>query len=294
MNGILNVNKPQGLTSHDVVARVRRITHQKKAGHAGTLDPLATGVLPVVLGSATRLVEYLADEDKAYRATITLGATTDTYDREGAITPTPGALMPGREDLEHALADFRGEISQLPPMYSAIKVGGKKLYEMARAGTHVDLQPRQVTIRTLNLESYRPPQVQLSVECSKGTYIRSLAHDLGATLGTGAYLDTLVRTRHGPFSIETAVTLKELEEAFKEGTGERFLLPPESILRGWTFWEASPEVEIAIRQGKSLELPAPGQGERSMIAARTGAGDLLAVLYWQADKGLWHPEKVFA
>src|SRR5437867_5058026 len=134
MDGIFNINKPQGLTSHDVVAWVRRITGQKKAGHAGTLDPLATGVLPVALGKATRLVEYLSDADKAYRATIMLGAASDTYDREGVVTPVEDAVMPSRQEVEKALEAFRGEIEQLPPMHSAVKIGGKKLYELARKG----------------------------------------------------------------------------------------------------------------------------------------------------------------
>lgn len=294
MNGVLNINKPQGLTSHDVVARVRRITGQKKTGHAGTLDPLATGVLPLVLGSATRLVEYLSEEDKAYRARVVLGATTDTYDREGDIMPTPGAKMPSRAEIEAALEQFRGEISQLPPMYSAVKVGGKKLYEMARAGAQVELQPRRVTITRLDMEIYEPPAVGLFIECSKGTYIRSLAHDLGAVLGTGAYLDSLVRTRHGPFSLDSAVTLEKLHEAFSEGKGESLLLPSESILKGWEFYVASPDEETMIRQGKSLSLPPPAPGQRPVMAAKTRAGNLLAVLYWQADKSIWHPGKVFA
>jgi tRNA pseudouridine55 synthase len=251
-------------------------------------------VLPVVLGSATRLVEYLSEEDKAYRARVALGATTDTYDREGEITPTPSVTMPSRSKVEAALEQFRGEISQLPPMYSAVKMGGKKLYEMARAGAQVELQPRRVTITRLDLESYEPPAVNLFVECSKGTYIRSLAHDLGAALGTGAYLDSLIRTRHGPFTLESAVTLEQLQEAFAEGRGESLLLPPESILKGWEFYIATPEEETMIRQGKSLSLPPPAPGQRPMMAARTRAGYLLAVLYWQADKSIWHPAKVFA
>src|SRR5437868_1843434 len=150
MNGFLNINKPPYLTSHDVVARVRRLAGQKRVGHAGTLDPLATGVLPVALGKATRLVEYLADAGKAYRARLVLGATTDTYDGEGVITPTENAVMPSAGEVEEALGAFRGEIEQLPPMHSAVKVHGRKLYELARAGTVIERAPRHVTITRLD------------------------------------------------------------------------------------------------------------------------------------------------
>src|SRR5437867_4821299 len=163
MDGILDINKPPGLTSHDVVAKVRRITGQKKVGHAGTLDPLATGVLPVVLGKATRLVEYLADADKAYRATLVLGATTDTYDREGALTVTEGAVLPSLDEVEKALEAFRGEIEQLPPMHSAVKVAGKKLYELARKGAVIERTPRRVTISRLEIEAYEPHKLGLFV-----------------------------------------------------------------------------------------------------------------------------------
>ncbi len=293
ISGIFNIDKPPGMTSHDVVARVRRISGQRKAGHAGTLDPIATGVLPVVLGKATRLVEYLADADKAYRAVLMLGATSDTYDREGHITPTPGTLMPSRGQVEAALEQFRGDIEQLPPMHSAIKVGGKKLYELARAGVTVERQARRVTIKRLELEVFNPPELQIFVECSKGTYIRSLAHDLGSVVGTGAYLQDLTRTRHGPFSIEGAITLEGLQAAFEEGTWHEALYPPEYILRGWRTHTATPEEELAIRQGKTLPLSAPAEGERAMLAANTANGELLAVLYWDAERGVWQPKKVF-
>lgn len=294
MDGIFNIDKPLGLTSHDVVARVRRISGQRKVGHAGTLDPMATGVLPVVLGKATRLVEYLADADKAYRAVVALGATSDTYDREGLITPTPDVLMPSRERVEAVLDRFRGAIEQLPPMHSAIKVGGKKLYELARAGIEVERQPRRVTITRLDLEAYNPPALQLFVECSKGTYIRSLACDIGLALGTGAYLDALTRTRHGPFSIEGALTLDGLEAAFRENAWQESLYPPDYILRGWQTYTTTLEEELAVRQGKSLGLPLSLGGGSDLLAAYTSAGELLAVLYWDLESGVWRPRKVFA
>jgi tRNA pseudouridine55 synthase len=254
---------------------------------------MATGVLPVVVGKATRLVEYLSDADKAYRATLRLGATTDTYDREGEITPVEGAVMPTRAQVEAALGAFRGEIEQLPPMHSAIKVGGKKLYELARAGVAIERKPRRITIHRLDLEAYRPPVTVIYVECSKGTYIRSLAHDLGAALGTGAYLDALVRTRHGPFTLEGATTLEGLEEAFKEGTWQESLYPPEYILAAWEIYVATPEEAKTITQGKALHLPHPQPGAGDLLMAKTGAGELLAILSWDAGRGFWQPRKVF-
>jgi len=293
MDGIFNIDKPPGWTSHDVVARVRRLAGQKRVGHAGTLDPIATGVLPVVLGTATRLVEYLADADKAYRATLVLGVTSDTYDREGALTPSASTLMPSRDDVETALQQFRGEIEQLPPMHSAIKVGGKKLYELARRGIEVERQPRRVIISSLELIEYKPPTLQIFVECSKGTYIRSLAHDLGVALGTGAYLEELVRTRHGPFNLEGAITLGNLEVAFLEGNWEASLYPPDYIISDWKAQVASVEQERDVAQGKPVTFPPPQPGDRTVVALRAQNGELLAILYWDNDMGTWRPKKVF-
>ncbi|HKP54832.1 MAG TPA: tRNA pseudouridine(55) synthase TruB [Chloroflexia bacterium] len=306
MDGIFNINKPHGLTSHDVVARVRRILRQwqtrettdiqnpkSKVGHAGTLDPMATGVLPVVVGKATRLVEYLADADKAYRAGLFLGATSDTYDREGVITLTPEVIAPPCQAVEEALEAFRGEIDQLPPMHSAIKVGGKKLYELARKGVEIERQPRHVTITRLELEVYKPPVLQMFVECSKGTYIRSLAHDLGAALGTGAYLTALQRTRHGPFTIEGATTLEGLAAAFEEGTWQESLYPPDYILMGWRKHIVTPAEELDLLQGRPLRLPHIAMGEHPVMAAITQSGELLAILYWDGELRLWRPRKVF-
>jgi len=308
MDGIFNINKPPGMTSHDVVARVKRLAASFgdkrvpepgtsrasgiKVGHAGTLDPMATGVLPVVLGKATRLVEYLADEDKAYRATLMLGASSSTYDREGTIVPAQDVVMPSRGEVESALQGFRGEIEQLPPMHSAIKVGGKRLYELARRGIEVERRARRVTITRLDLEAYNPPLLEIFVECSKGTYIRSLANDLGADLGTGAYLDALVRTRHGPFTLEGAISLEELQHAFSEGNWQDSMYSPEYILAGWPTHITTAEQEHDIIQGKPLRLPAPAPDEVDMLAAMRPNGELLAVMCWDGAKGFWQPKKV--
>jgi tRNA pseudouridine55 synthase len=305
-SGIFNIDKASGFTSHDVVARIRRLlrtylapstqdsrfkTQGYKVGHAGTLDPMATGVLPIVVGKATRLVEYLADADKAYRASLLLGATSDTYDGEGTITPTPDAPTPSHAQVESALEAFRGPITQLPPMHSAIKVGGQKLYDLARRGVEIEREPRRVTVHRLDLEVYKPPTLQIYVECTKGTYIRSLAHDIGKDLGTGAYLTALVRTRHGPFTLDGATTLDGLEAALKEGTWRESLYPPESILSGWPTLTATLEQELEIKQGKTLSLPTTTAHDK--MAAYTQDGTLLAILYWDADRSLWQPRKVF-
>ncbi|HST03473.1 MAG TPA: tRNA pseudouridine(55) synthase TruB [Chloroflexia bacterium] len=300
MDGIFVIDKPQGMTSHDVVARVRRIIRnpesatRDRVGHAGTLDPMATGVLPVVVGAATRLVEYLAEADKAYRAVVILGATSDTYDAEGTITPTPDAVMPDLSTIEKALSEFRGTIEQVPPMHSALKVGGKKLYDLARQGIEVERKARRVTISKLDIEAYTPPTLQLFVECSKGTYIRSLAYDLGVALGTGAYLGGLVRTRVGAFTLDDAITLEGMESAFGAGTWHESLRPPESILAGWPVYNVDEAGEQDVLHGKALPLPA-GKADNNRLAALRGTnGSLLAIAEWDEASEMWHPKKVFA
>ena len=210
MFGFLNIIKPKGITSHDVVSRLRKITQIKQIGHTGTLDPFATGVLPVCIGKATRLIEYLQD-DKEYLAEVQFGKNTDTYDIDGQVTKVFDTKITEQEILE-ILPNFRGEISQLPPIYSAIKVNGKKLYDYARKGETVEIQPRKVNITKLELLSFDKEKqlAQIIVGCSKGTYIRSLAYDIGAKLNCGAYLSALKRTKAGDFIIENAISLDDL------------------------------------------------------------------------------------
>lgn len=212
MFGFLNIDKPKGMTSHDVVSRLRKITKIKQIGHTGTLDPFATGVLPVCIGKATRLIEYLQD-DKEYIAEVQFGKNTDTYDLDGQVTDVFDVKI-SEEDLVNVLPKFRGEISQLPPIYSAIKVNGKKLYDYARKGEEVEIQPRKVTITKLELLSFDKENqlAQIVVGCSKGTYIRSLAYDIGKELNCGAYLSALKRTKAGKFVIENSISLENLKE----------------------------------------------------------------------------------
>lgn len=210
--GFLNIYKPKGLTSHDVVARLRKITKVRQIGHTGTLDPFATGVLPICIGKATRLIEYL-DDDKEYLATVQFGKNTATYDLEGEITATFDKKVT-EEDVKNALKDFEGEISQIPPIYSAIKVNGKKLYDYARQGQDIEIKPRKVTISKIELKEFdkTSQSAKITVACSKGTYIRSIAYDLGAKLGCGGYLTALERTKAGKFQENTAIKLEDLTE----------------------------------------------------------------------------------
>ena len=211
MFGFLNVYKPQGKTSHDVVAVLRRVTKIKQIGHTGTLDPFAEGVLPVCIGKATRLIEYLAD-DKAYVGTIQLGKSTTTYDVEGEVVNSSDRKV-SLEEIEAILPKFRGEIEQIPPIYSAIKVNGKKLYEYARKGEEVEIKPREVNIYKLEIVNFNQEKqtVDLHIECSKGTYIRSIAHDIGEALGCYGHLIKLVRIKAGKFEINKSIKLDELQ-----------------------------------------------------------------------------------
>ena len=210
MFGFLNVYKPKGKTSHDVVAILRRVTKIKQIGHTGTLDPFAEGVLPICIGKATRLIEYLNDE-KAYIGTIQFGSSTTTYDTEGEVVKTSDKIVT-QEDLEENLKFFRGEIEQLPPIYSAIKVNGKKLYEYARSGQEVKIEPRKVTIFELELVNFNQAaqQAEIKIVCSKGTYIRSIANDLGEKLGALGHLIKLVRIKAGDFYVDNSIKLEDL------------------------------------------------------------------------------------
>ena len=227
MFGFLNVFKPKGMTSHDVVSKLRRVTKIKQIGHTGTLDPFAQGVLPISIGKSTRLIEYLND-DKEYLAVVNFGKTTDTYDIEGEITSSSDKKIT-ESDIIFALKNFEGEISQIPPIYSAIKKKKKKLYEYARQGKDVEIQPRKVVIKKIELQSFdeKSQSAKILVACSKGTYIRSIAHDLGQILGTGAFLSELLRTKAGSFAVENSVKLDDLNSV---ELIENFLINPLDVI----------------------------------------------------------------
>src|SRR2546430_6278989 len=225
------INKTTGMTSHDVVAKVRKLLHQKRVGHAGTLDPAASGVLPICVGQATRVAEYLSESGKAYQAEITFGIVTDTYDSEGAIIRTTDTTGLTQNQIEAELAHFLGPQMQMPPPYSAIKIQGQPAYKRSRAGEAIELDPRPIEIFQLQLLTWLPPRLTLAIECSKGTYIRSLAYDLGERLGCGGYLTSLIRTRSGPFSLTDSITLEQLAEAVIQGTVESYLFSADRALQ---------------------------------------------------------------
>lgn len=287
MHGFLNIDKPAGLTSHDVVARVRRAARQKRVGHAGTLDPAATGVLVVALGAATRLIEYVQDAtSKRYLATVRLGATTTTDDAEGELIASAPVPRLGAADLERALGHFRGEIMQVPPMYSALHHQGQRLHELARAGIVVERQARPVTIERLDLLDWASPLLTIDVMCSKGTYIRSLARDLGEVIGCGAFLEALRRTSVGAFTIESATPLARIED--QSVNIMSILLPPERAVWDWPAVALDEEQARRARNGQPLVLEDIG-GERARGHAPDGT--LLALLRRAGDA--WQPEKVF-
>lgn len=214
MNGILNILKPTGMTSHDVVSKIRKITNIKKVGHTGTLDPNAAGVLPICIGQATKISELILNKEKSYRAELTLGIETDTYDSFGKITNTKPVLGLDENKIYNVFEEFNGEITQVPPIYSAIKVEGKKLYELAREGkTDIDIKSRKIFIKELKIISINKNKILFDVTCSKGTYVRSLCKDIGDRLGFGGHMSFLLRTSSGNFKLENSITLEELEEA---------------------------------------------------------------------------------
>lgn len=228
MNGILNVYKEKGYTSHDVVAKLRGICRQKKIGHTGTLDPDAQGVLPVCLGSATKVCGLLTDQDKTYEAVLLLGRETDTQDTSGTILREAQAIHT-QAQVRQAISSFTGSIWQVPPMYSALKVNGKKLCDLAREGIEVERKPRQIQIYQIDILEICLPRIRLRVHCSKGTYIRTLCHDIGQTLGCGGCMEELLRTSVGVFKLQDTVRLAQIQELAKEGRLEQILLPPDQL-----------------------------------------------------------------
>jgi len=295
MDGILNINKPAGKTSYGVIAMVRRLTGERHAGHAGTLDPEATGVLPVCLGKGTRVVEFMMEAHKVYRADIELGVSTDTYDGEGKVTARGDATLITGEMLETALEGFRGDIRQVPPMYSALKHQGQPLYELARAGTIIERESRPVTIYGLSLLDWQSPLVTLEIECSKGTYIRSLAHDLGEKLGCGAYMKTLVRTGYGVFNIGNAVTLEQLAEAAGKGDMANYLQPIDSVLSHLPSLTVDAAGEEAIKTGSppAIETNNIPEASQKYCRAYSADGRFLAILHFNTEENIWRPKKVF-
>lgn len=254
INGIINIYKERGYTSHDVVAKLRGITKQKKIGHTGTLDPDAEGVLPVCLGRATKVCDLLTDKDKTYETTLLLGVTTDTQDIGGTVIEKRNTQSITQEQARHCILSYIGAYEQLPPMYSALKVNGKKLYELAREGKEVARRTRTVTIYDIRILEMRLPRVRMEVHCSKGTYIRTLCHDIGEKLGCGGCMETLVRTKVSRFTLEESVRLPQVEEYQKEGRLSELVLPVDALFSDMKAAAVRPERVFYAYNGNRLPL----------------------------------------
>ncbi len=289
MNGALIIDKPAGLTSHDAVAAARRLLRERSIGHLGTLDPAATGVLPLLVGRLTRLARFFQLRDKEYEGVVRFGWATTTYDAEGAAVGEPRPA-PARAAIEAVLPEFQGVIRQIPPAYSAKKIDGKRAYQLARAGTIVEPAPVEVEITALELLDYSAPDLHLRVRCSTGTYMRSLAHDLGRRLGMGAHLSRLRRTRVGEFTLADAVTLAQLELDARQGLAAARLLPARQLLPEMPAIVAPPEAAARLLQGRAANLPEFSPARRIRIF--TAGGDLLAIGARVAGS-LFQPELVF-
>jgi tRNA pseudouridine55 synthase len=290
ISGVLVVDKPVGLTSHDVVQIIRKGTNIRRAGHTGTLDPRASGVLVVLLGPAVRLSEYVSASDKRYQAVVRLGQSTDTYDSEGRITGGSSPVNITEDQFENELKSFIGEIEQVPPPYSAIKVKGKKAYDMARDGEEFDLAPRTIHVYNLDLLEWAPPEAVVDVYCSSGTYVRSLAHDLGEKLGCGAHLVGLRRTKSGRFTLRDAVPLRKLRESFDAGNWYQYLIPAAEALSDWPALELTNDQVEAVRHG--IRIPSPAM-QSTWARGINEQGELVALMEFNSETSEWQPKKVF-
>jgi tRNA pseudouridine55 synthase len=291
ISGVLVIDKPTGMTSHDVVQIVRAGTHIRRAGHAGTLDPRASGVLVVLLGPAVRLSEYVSASEKRYQAIVQFGITTDSYDLESPVNRRRPVDI-SEEELSETLKNFIGTFEQKPPVYSAVKVGGRKAYDMARNGEDVQLEPREVTVHDIELLEWDAPEAILDVQCSSGTYVRSLANDLGEQLGCGATLTGLRRTKSGQFGLRNAIPLSKLQDAFISGGWYQYLIPASEALGDWYRVDLAEADVDNIRHGH--RIPAKQVMEAGKWARGVdGESELIALLEYVAETQEWQPKKVF-
>jgi len=296
--GYLNINKAQGWTSTDVVRKLKGITRSKKIGHGGTLDPIATGVLPICIGSATRFAETVLLGTKSYRISILLGSSTDTYDATGVMTAEAKSFEVTRSQLINVLESFKGEFLQTPPMYSALHHEGKRLYELARAGIEVERPPRLVKVLSLRLVEFEESKLVLDIECSHGFYARTLANDIGEKLGTYAHMTGLTRTHAGPFKIEDTVSIEDVVALADTGDWRDLLMPIDTTLQHYGRVDLDASLVEMVRHGRPLSISNVGgngahrPGER--IRAYTPKGELLAILIFEPDRLRWRPEKVLS
>ena len=294
MNGIINVYKEKGFTSHDVVAKLRGILHMKKIGHTGTLDPDAVGVLPVCLGKGTGLVSMITDWTKTYEAVMLLGTTTDTQDTSGNVLTKSVVDVDERTVLE-VCSQFEGEYEQIPPMYSALKVNGKKLYELAREGKVIERKARPVKILDIQILEIDLPKVRMEVSCSKGTYIRTLCHDIGEKLGCGGCMESLIRTRVSTFRIEDAKTLDGIETLKQEGKLAELLVPIDAMFPSYPKITVKDDWKAFAKNGNPLDLKmlkeACGQDEETQVRLYDESGKFIAIYQWKEKK--YHIVKMF-
>ncbi len=291
ITGALVIDKPVGMTSHDVVKIVRNGTGIRRVGHTGTLDPRASGVLVVLVGPAVRLSEFLSASDKRYQASLRFGVATDTYDTEGKqVGETKSVDHIKEEDFQQLLNEYEGKIEQVPPAYSAVKVNGEKAYNLARKGEQVELKARMIDVYTLELLEWDPPEAVIDVYASSGTYVRSLANDLGNDLGVGAHLSGLRRTKNGQFTLRDAVRLQDLKESFEVGDWYKQLIPAAETLVDWHTLILSPEDFEKIKFGQRIPAEPGSEGWARGLSEQ---GDLIALLEAAEGEDTWQPRKVF-
>ena len=293
MDGVLNIRKEKGYTSFDVVAKLRGILHMKKIGHTGTLDPEAEGVLPVVLGKATKLVDLLTEKQKTYEALLHLGLETDTQDMTGKVFREQPVNVT-EEEASAVIRSFLGEQQQIPPMYSALKVDGKKLYELAREGKTVERKPRTVHFYEIEIKKIELPYIRFSVTCSKGTYIRTLCHDIGQKLGCGGCMEELIRTRSGNFDLEDSMTLAQVEEAVKNGTIENRVIRIGQVLKDYPEIFCTREGDRLLENGNALsEKMVRNNHKEGWVRMCDSQGEFRGIYQWDNDKKRYQPQKMF-
>ena len=297
-NGVLNVCKEKGYTSHDVVAVLRRICHQKKIGHTGTLDPDATGVLPVCLGNATKLCDFLTDQNKTYRAVMLLGVTSDTYDASGTVLSQQDVSGLDPEAVKAAILSFMPGYDQVPPMYSAKKVDGKKLYELAREGIEIERRSVPVKIPSITIEEMNLPRVTFTVTCSKGTYIRSLIHDIGQKLTCGALMEELVRTGASGFAIEDALTLDEIEKIAEQGLLQEHIVATDRALASYPALKAKPAADKLLAKGNMFgtdlaEVNITSNQNGQIFRVYNASGCFIGLYRCEAGRKCFRPYKIF-
>ena len=292
VSGVLVIDKPVGMTSHDVVQVVRRGTGIRRAGHTGTLDPRASGVLVVLIGPAVRLSEYVSASDKRYQAIIRLGESTDTFDGDGEITKRSPVNITEEQIIE-ALTQFEGTVEQVPPAYSAKKINGERAYDLARKGEEVELPAKEIDVYHLELLEWDPPEAIVDVYCSSGTYVRALANDLGEVLGCGGHLVGLRRTKSGEFALRDAIQLRKLEDAFESGEWYKYLIPAADALGDWPSRELTFDEVDLVRHGHRIPVEDAPENADHWVRAVSQQGELVALLEYVPEEKEWQPRKVF-